>query len=151
MSYTPALGDIVLKQFRQLTGCFSCNGISPGSEFCQLASIFIKHQIAVHHGRKTHGFEFLKGDSICLSDFFFEICIAGLKSGPDKIKTVGPDAVFELIFPAKTALGNGMMLFINKNCLDSCGAKLNTEYGSSLFYALSRFCHILCHFFPPSA
>ena len=51
----PALGDIEVKDLRQLPGGLGGDGILPGPEGHQQIPVLVKGQVAVHHGGDTHG------------------------------------------------------------------------------------------------
>ena len=127
MGNAPSLGNIVLEQFGQFPGSLTGNGISPGAEGHQLLSVFIKYQIAVHHGADSDGTYLGKLYAVFFLHVLFQGSKAALQSLPDQTKGIGPDAVVQLVFPVKISYCNGFVAAIHQYRLDSGRTQLNTK------------------------
>ena len=64
MRDAPSLRNVIIEFFRKLFGCFSGNGISPGSERNQKFPVFIKCKISVHHGGNSDSGKFLYNNAV---------------------------------------------------------------------------------------
>ena len=127
MGNAPSLGNIVLEQFGQFPGSLTGNGISPGAEGHQLLSVFIKYQIAVHHGADSDGTYLGKLYAVFFLHVLFQGSKAALQSLPDQIQGIGPDTVAKLVLPVKIAHCDSLVAFIHQYRLDTGGTQFNTK------------------------
>ena len=105
--------------------------VAPGAEGHQQLSVFIKGHIAVHHGGNAHG---AHGGKLYAVGFLYvlrQIRIAGAKPRPDFIVMIGPNAVFQAVFPIKTAGRKRQMLLVDQYGFDAGGAQLNAKKGAA--------------------
>ena len=114
----PPLGDVEAEGLGQLGSGVGGNGILPGAEGHQQIPVFVKGKVAVHHGGNAHG------------GYRFPVFHAGnggLQALPDLVQRVGPDAVHKGAFPSVIAGGNGIVLCVDGNSLDTGGAQLEAQ------------------------
>ena len=151
MGNAPSLRNIIIKQFGQFLCSFPCNGISPGSKWHQQFSCFIKCHISVHHGTDTHRADLCKSHSILLFYICCQILIAGTQAFPDILQGIGPDPVFQAVFPLVTSLCNRGGGTVNQYRLDPGRTKLDPQRCSPVCYVISYFFYTVTHssFFLP--
>ena len=127
MGDAPALGDVEIKQRRQLLRRFAGHGVAPGAEFRQRLPILVEGQIAVHHGADAHGPHGGEGRA----EFFLHVALEVRKAMPHAVlyvfHGVGPHAVQQAVFPFVAAGGDGDVLFIQQHRLDAGGAQLQAQ------------------------
>ena len=85
MGDAPALRDIEVKQLCQLRCRFVSDRIAPGAKLCQLSSLSVKGQIAVHHSGYADGAHGGELRVVPCLDIRLEACKAGLKAGMHRI------------------------------------------------------------------
>ena len=123
----PALRNVELEQFRQLLGRLAGNRISPGAEGHKLVSVFVKYQIAVHHGADSHCPKLCQSHAVFPLYILFQGRVASLKSFPHLIQRIGPDAVLQLVLPVIASGRHRLAASVYQNCLDSRRTKLDAE------------------------
>ena len=147
MSNAPSLRNVVVEQFHQFLAGFSCNVVSPCTEWYKKFSLFVKWHISMHHGadaKCTYRFQFYV--IFCLH-IPCHILITVLKTCPDIIQTVCPDTVFITVFPFMTAGCDWLIFVIYKYCFDPGRTKFNTK---RCFVSENRcFCFCCSHFYVP--
>ena len=148
MRDTPSLRNVVVEFFEKNFRSFTCDCISPCTERNKKFIILIECHISVHHSTETDTCKSSNLSIIFLLNICSHIAVAVLKSCPDSIKTVCPDTVYQLVFPFVTSRSDRSIVLIDKNCLNSCGTKLNTK---NRFAALDQIfdCAYICHFSIP--
>ena len=129
MGDRPALWNIKTKQRGKLLRSRAGDSIAPGAELRELLSVFVKRQIAMHHGGHADRTDSRQLDAESGLDIGLEIGKTGLKARVDSIHRIGPHAVYELVFPFIVAGGNGNMLVIYEHRLDTCRAQLDAQCG----------------------
>ena len=127
MGNAPSLGNIILKQLCQFLCCLPCNGISPGPEGNKQFSCFIKYHISMHHGADPHRTNMHKACSVLLFYICCQILIAETQTFPDIFQGIGPDPVFQTVFPFITSLGNRGGGTVNQYRLDPGRTKLDSQ------------------------
>ena len=147
MSNAPSLRNVVVEQFHQFLAGFSCNVVSPCTEWYKKFSFFVKWHISMHHGadaKCTYGFQFYV---IFCFYILCHILIAVLDTCPDIIQTVCPDTVFITVFPFMCTGCDWLIFVIYKYCFDSGRTKFNTK---RCFVSENRcFCFCYSHFYVP--
>ena len=129
VGYGPALGDVDLECPRKALMGLTGVGVPPGAEGHQEPVVLIEGQVPVHHGRKSHGSDTGQRHTVAFPDLGGQGGIGTLKSFPDLLQGVGPQAVLELILPGKIAIGQGVVILVDQYGLDSGRAQLDTQGG----------------------
>ena len=132
----PALGDVEAEELRELFRRLAGDGVAPGAKFRKLLCVPVEGQIAVHHGGHADGADGIERDAELCLHVVPEPCKAGLDAGAHHVHRIGPDAVYQLVFPLKIALSDGDMLLVDQHGLDAGRAQLNAEYG---FFQIHHF------------
>ncbi len=123
----PSLRNIVV-EFRRQSGCgFLRDGISPCPEGNEEIIILIKGKIAMHHGGKSDGTDLCDLRIILLFHIPYQILITLAKTLPHIRKVIGPDSVYQLVFPFIASGCQRRPCLVNQHCLDPGRAKLNTK------------------------
>ena len=138
MRDTPSQRNVVDKEFRQFGSCFACVGISPCTERYEDFFFIVESHVTVHHGTDTDGCQVFYFDAVLAFYVCAKISIAVLYSSPDGFNAVGPESVYQLVFPRMASLGNRFVFLVNQDGLDSSGAEFNTKNGFAVFAGLER-------------
>ena len=129
MGYGPALRNVDLecpgKALMGLAGV----GVPPGAEGHQEPVVLVEGQVPVHHGRKPHDSDTGQRHTVAFPDLGRQGGIGTLKSFPDLLQGVGPQAVLELVLPGKIPIGQGVVILVDQYGLDSGRAQLDTQGG----------------------
>ena len=133
MGNAPSLGNIEIKHFCQLVRSLLCHGISPGAERYQQFILFIEYHVAVHHGAESHSSQFCNDNAVFFLYVLCHLCVAVLKPCPDILQGIGPDIIFQTVFPVMAAGCNGGIIFPDEHCFNTGGTKLNTQHCVSAF------------------
>ena len=117
--YAPAQGDVVDEKLAQLGSGPARVGVAPRAEGHQNLLLFVEGHVAVHHGTETNG-----GQRLYLAVIFFqhilpEVGVAILKAIPNGFGGVGPQSVYQLVLPRVASLSNGLVLWVDENCLNT--------------------------------
>jgi hypothetical protein len=99
MADTPAEGDVVVEELGELGSGLTGIGITPSAEGYEDLLLLVESHIAVHHSGETNGGEGLDFTVVLLLDVLAEVGIAVLKTVPNGLGRVGPETVYQLIFP----------------------------------------------------
>ena len=134
----PALGDIEIKERRQLFGGLAGDRVAPGAELGELIALAVKGKIAVHH----------RGDADRADGRKLKIELplhvaaqrgkAVLHTDAHVLKRIGPDPVDQTVFPLPVAGSDGNVLLIDQNSLDTGRAELEPQYG----FLQIQFCYL---------
>ena len=71
----------------------------------------IEGQIAMHHYTDADRANLLQWYTILSLHHIGQLLIAGLYTRPGLRQRIGPNAVYQLVFPAETATGHGPAVF----------------------------------------
>ena len=145
VGYGPSLGNIKIKELCKLVSGLPRYSVSPGSEGDHQLVLIVKYHIAVHHGRYPYGASCGKRHPVFFLYVLFQTCVAVLNSSPDVIQTVGPDAVFQPVFPAVFSRCQYLEILSDEHRLYVRGSELNAKCG------LSGFNSFLCSHVPFSS
>ena len=132
MGDAPAERDVVVEELGEFSGSLSGIGVTPSAEGNHDFVLLVESHIAVHHGRDTDTSQNLEFRIVLLEHILAEISIAVLQTIPDGLGAIGPESVDQLVFPGVTALGDGFVLLVDEDGLDTGRAKLDTENGFTL-------------------
>ena len=132
----PALGNVKAQQRGQLFGCGTGHGVAPGAEFAELAAVFVKGQVAMHHGGNAKAGELGELRAVLCFYVRFERGVGILNAAPDVVHMIGPNAVFKAVFPGVVAGGDGRVVRADEDSLDTGGAKLDAQHCAALFDVL---------------
>ena len=128
MRYAPTLGDILLEQLRKREACFAGDGVAPGAKRHQQVAFRIKRQVAVHHTRQPQHIH-----RYGLAYRSQQPCHRRAQPFPRVVKRIGPDAVYQLIFPSVFPLRDATVGFVGQHSLDARGTKLYAQGGMQCF------------------
>ncbi len=81
----------------------------------------------MHHAGKTYGTYFLQLNIVLIVYVLFQGCVAILQAFPYLVLVIGPNPIFQMIFPLMVTLSQDLIVLIYKNSLDSGRAKFNTK------------------------
>ena len=100
----------------------------------------------MHHCAHADGGETLNLDAVLRLDIGTEVSVAVLHTVPYSLDAVCPQTVDELVFPFMTALGDGGVVLVDENGLDSRRTEFYSENGLAFLYCLFSVvhCHIFC-------
>ena len=126
---TPSQRNVVDKEFRQFGSCFASVGISPCTERYEDFFFIVESHVTVHHGTDTDGCQVFYFDAVLAFYVCAKISIAVLYSSPDGFNAVGPESVFQLVFPGVTSLSNRFIFLVNQDSFDSGRTEFNTQNG----------------------
>ena len=129
MGRAPTLGNIEAKAFRQLLGGFSRDGVAPGAKGRQLISVPVKGKVAVHHAGYADSSHAPQRFAVPLFHIPKQRGIARLKPLVDILHGIGPDAVFQSVFPIEASGSNGLVIPVDQHRLDAGGTELNAQDG----------------------
>ena len=143
MGNAPSLRNVETKYGGEPAAGFRSHGVPPGAEGHQQFSAFVKGHVTMHHTGKSQGSQLGQGHTVLVPYVLFQTLIAALQPFPDILQTVGPDVVFQTVFPIIGAHGHRLMGCVHQHCLDTGGAELNTQH------CLSGQNRFLTHVYPP--
>ena len=129
MCDTPALRNVVRKQFREFLRSLPCNGVPPSAEGNKKLIILIKGKIPVHHGTESHRCKPGQLHAVFCFHIFHQIPVAALKSAPHIPDIISPDVILVFILPLIAARSDRRLICIDKHSLDPGGSQLDPEYG----------------------
>ena len=132
MGDAPAERDVVVEELGEFSSSLSGIGVTPSAEGNHDFVLLVESHIAVHHGRDADASQNLEFRIVLLEHILAEISIAVLQAIPDGLGAIGPESVDQLVFPGVTALGDGFVLLVDEDGLDTGRAKLDTENGLTL-------------------
>ena len=127
MGNAPPLWNIEVQHPCQLIRSLAGNIVPPGSKWYQQLVLFVKGQIAMHHGTYAHGADFLQLQAVFFLYLSCQLSIAGLDALPGLRQIVGPYAVLQLVFPAIAPHRYGLNIRCHENTLDAGGSQLNAQ------------------------
>ena len=133
----PALGDVEAEELRELFRRLAGDGVAPGAKFRKLLCVPVEGQVAVHHGGYADGAHRGELHAEFGLDIGLEIGKAGLNSLVHHVHGIGPDAVYQLVFPLKIPLGDGDVLLVDQYGLDAGRAQFNAERGFCKIHGFS--------------
>ena len=142
----PAQRDVVVEELRQLGSSLARIGVAPSAERHHYFLLLVEGHVAVHHGRETDGGQRLYLAVVLLLHILAQFSVAVLQTVPYGLGGVSPKSVYQLVFPLVRTLCNGLVVLIDEDGLDSCGTKLDSQYGFASLDSL--FCsHLLLQCF----
>ena len=95
----PAQGDVVVEELRELCSGLTGIGVTPGAERHQNLLLLVEGHVAVHHGAEADGGQRLNLAVVLLLHILAELSIAVLESVPYGLGRVGPETIYQLVFP----------------------------------------------------
>ncbi|MPN43106.1 hypothetical protein SDC9_190665 [bioreactor metagenome] len=107
MGNAPALGNVELKQLRQLRRGLSGGGILPGAEGREQFPRLVEREVAVHHGGKAHTANGGQRYAVLPPHILRQIPITVPQAAPYFLQRIGPATVFIGAFPVVAAGGDG--------------------------------------------
>ena len=119
MRNAPTLRNIVVEQLRQLLRSFPCNRIAPGTKRNKQLILIIKRKIAMHHCADADCGKAMNFRIVFLLHILKKIRIASLQSLPDILQRIGPNSIFQPVFPFPCTLGNRNVVCCNEFRLDA--------------------------------
>ena len=125
----PPKGHMEIQHLGELLCRGAGTGVPPGAEGYQQGAVTVKGQVAVHHGADARSGQLLQGDAVLCLHLCLQGCIATLQAFVNVLQAIGPDAVFQPVFPVVCAHGQGVALSVHQHGLDPRGAKLNAQHG----------------------
>ena len=125
MGHAPPLGNVVTEQLGEFLGRRAGNIVAPGAEGGQQLPLPVKGHIAVHHTADAQGRQLFQGHPVFLLDPLGQVSITALKPLPHLRQAVGPDAIHQMVFPVKAALGQDLPFPVDQHRLDAGGAQLD--------------------------
>ena len=105
----------------------ACHGVAQGAKRDEQAAVLIKCHVAVHHGAEADRADCGERHAVFLRNLFAEIAVTFLQAFPNNIQAVRPDAVFVLVLPLETALGDRRMILTDQHSLDTRRAEFNAK------------------------
>ena len=123
----PALGHRVGEEVAELLGRGLGHRIAPGPEGDEEGVLFVKGEVAVHHGADAERLEAGEGNTILPLHVSLQGGKARLKSLFHFIKTIGPHPVYEAVLPVEAALGDRLVALVDEDRLDAGRAELDAE------------------------
>ena len=129
MGNAPALRNIETKQLGQLIGGLFGHRIAPGAERSQQIAFTVKRKISVHHAGKTNRGKTGQLFSIRFFHLFTQLAVTILNTSPCVFQPVGPDTVFQPVFPVMAAGSNRSMIAADQYRFDTGGPQFNSECG----------------------
>ena len=133
MSNAPPLGNVERKPGGEGFGRGLGGGVSPGAEGCQQASVLVKGQITVHHGRNAQRSHLGEGFPVLFPVVPFQVAVGILNTCPHILQMIGPVSAFKAVFPVMGAAGQDGTVRGGQYRLDTGGAKLNAQGRGFLF------------------
>ncbi len=134
MRDAPTERDVILEQLGKDVCSLTGVGVAPCAECGEHVAILVERHVAVHHRADADSGK--RGDlhAIFLLHVLAEVAVAVLNAKPDSFQTVGPEIVYQLIFPFVAPLGYGVVVLVDEDSLDAGRAKLYTEDGFTRLY-----------------
>jgi len=83
----------------------------------------------VHHGAEADGGQIGQLGVVFLLNVLLKLSIGVLKTCPDVVDGIGPDAVFQTVFPVVVTGCNGRVILIHQHGLDAGGAQFYAKDG----------------------
>ena len=123
----PSLRNVEVEQFAQFLRSFLCDRVSPGAEFAELPVVFVKGQIAVHHGGNADRPGSCQHCVILVQHILLELGKAVLQAVSHVLKGIRPYAVFKAVLPCVIALGQHLVVSADHNSLNSGGAEFYSD------------------------
>ena len=131
MRNAPSLRNIVVEQLRQLLRSFPCNRIAPGTKRNKQLILIIKRKIAMHHCADADCGKTMNFRIVFLLHILKKIRIASLQSLPDILQRIGPNSIFQPVFPFPCTLGNRNVVCCNEFRLDAGRSEFDSDNRSA--------------------
>ena len=130
MGHAPPLGNVEAEGFGQGFGRPAGGGVAPGAEGHQQRPALVKGQVAVHHGRNAQAAHGGQRGAVAGAHVGGQGGPGRLQPGPDGGFRIGPDAVFQPVFPGIVPLGQRGVVGAHQHRLDAGGAELDAKGAS---------------------